>query len=175
MWLMLVVAGFLSLFVLTSVFTDYSSKQVETKSAQMATAATAPTIGNYNAFAYGATLYMRDVSGIPAAGTVVKWAAIRQAVLDKGVSAAFLDAGIPETWKIVTTGGDLFASGDGRGFYVCADMPEEAVAGVVQQISPESGLKINTALNSDSSVQFSVFTANSDNGTQAAAGASACK
>lgn len=169
MWLMLVVAGFLSILVLTSVFSDYSGRQVDTNATQIGAAATSPTMGDYNAFAYGALLYMRDIPAIPAVDTVVKWTAIKTEIQSRGLSVAFLDAGVPDTWKIVATGEDLFSAGDKRGFFVCADMPEESAAALVRKVPGEFELKVfnREKVVSGTNVQLAVLskdTAEADKG-----------
>ncbi|MBS1196296.1 MAG: hypothetical protein H6R18_81 [Proteobacteria bacterium] len=159
MWLLMVIAGFLSIFVLTSVFSDYSNKQIDSSATQMASAPTSPTLGNYNAFAYGAVLYMRDSDSVPLAGIPIYWSAIKSGVESKGFASPFLQADIPANWKIVPNGQKLFSDGDQRGFYLCADMPDAAVAVLARKVPPELALKMNNLEKTSGSetMQLAVF------------------
>ncbi|CAN5767094.1 hypothetical protein BH11PSE12_BH11PSE12_32540 [soil metagenome] len=107
MWVLIIAAGMLSLFVANSFYTDFMGKQIPWNAND-----TAKDIGNFHIFAAAAELYMRDHAAdtafFPTGTTVVRWAnynntggaTVQGVSRAKGLPATLGTTNIDPTWRI---------------------------------------------------------------------------
>ncbi len=110
MWVLVLLAGFMSVLVSKSAINDYFAREEPVQSRE-----TAAVVAKYRTFAWVAQAYMAQN---PSATGSISWATIKTAT---AVPDAMKSINVSPNWKIVA----------GSGSYVlCTDLPERAIAAV---------------------------------------------
>lgn len=114
MWALFVLAGFTSILIASSGYIEYMRHEVPSNSME-----TSREIAKFNAFAYAASVYFRDVTPVPPPNVAINWGTIKNT---KGLPDTIKDADISVDWKIVS---------DTSGNYVlCTALAQGSIAAI---------------------------------------------
>lgn len=129
MWIVIVIAGMLSLFVANSAYNEYVGNAMSLTAVEAG-----KDVASYNAFSAAAQVYMSKSANWPVPVAPETWAVIQTNIgSGKGLPSALQNVYIPATWGIARTG--VVMPDGSPGYVICALMPMTSAAAVTKNYS----------------------------------------